>query len=470
MNTIAARLNADPAACPPPGDSGWTVAAIFGILRNPKYTGHMVFGRQHQDAAGHRTRTPPGEWLWSPQLAHPAIITREMYDAAQEVAATKAGSRDGTGPSTHAITRRTYILRGRVRCRACRRRMSGITRNASARTGPGTYTYYACHHDPANPRQAAQAPDHPRTISIREDTLLEVIRDFFATRVFGPGRAELLAAALPATAAQDTARREKLAAALRKRLHRIDTAENAHAREIEALACTGKSHAAGVTALRTRIVARFDELEEERATIGTQLAALTKAAEPAGDPALLDALPTIADIHDAPARILQQLFQAFDIQLLYSKDMRQVTGRATITSATPQAVAAIIADSDDGHPAHPSPATTPHAGFSEPVRTPIGVTMHRADGHAAPGIVSVVGSAHIGGHDAPRCLVPGRWPGYAVGCAHVRSTVHRTSYTEGNPGSALAMRRGTRATKEAPDVRRLGIQGSRVRRREPAER
>ena len=265
--------------------------------------------------------------------------------------------------------------------------MSGITRNASTRTGPGEYVYYACHHDPGNPRQAAQAPDHPRTISIREDILLEVIRDFFATRVFGPDRAELLAAELPATAAQDTARREKQAAALRKRLHRIDTAENAHAREIEALAHTGTSHTAGVTALRTRIVARFDELEEERATIGTQLAALTKAAEPAGDPALLDALPTLTDIHDAPARLLQQLFQAFDIQLLYSKDMHQVTGRATITTSTPQAIAAIIADSDSDHP---SPATTSTAthrtGFSDPFRTPI------------------------------------------------RSTVHRTSYAEGNPG------------------------------------
>jgi hypothetical protein len=169
--------------------------------------------------------------------------------------------------------------------------MSWITRNASARTGPGSYTYYACHHNPDNLRQAAQAPDHPRTISIREDTLLEVIRDFFATRVFGPDRAALLAAELPATAAQDAARRDKQAAALRKRLHRIDTAENAHAREIEALTHTGKPNSADVTALRTRIVARFDELEEERATINTQLAALTKAAEPAGDPALLDALP-----------------------------------------------------------------------------------------------------------------------------------------------------------------------------------
>ena len=386
MNTIAARLNADPAAYPPPGDSGWTVAAIFGILRNPKYTGHMVFGRQHTDAAGHRTRTPPEQWLWSPQLAHPAIITREVYDAAQEVAATKAGSRDGTGLSGHAITRRTYVLRSRIRCRACRRRMSGITRTASTRTGPGQYTYYACHHDPGNPRQAAQAPDHPRTISIREDTLLEVIRDFFATRVFGPDRAALLAAELPATAAQDTARREKQATALHKRLHRIDTAENAHAREIEALAHTGTSHTAGVTALRTRIVARFDELEEERATIGTQLAALTKAAEPAGDPALLDALPTLTDIHDAPARLLQQLFQAFDIQLLYSKDTHQVTGRATITTSTPQAVAAIIADSDPDHPTHTSPATTStathRAGFSDPFRTPIRSTMHRAGARA----------------------------------------------------------------------------------------
>jgi len=57
---------------------------------------------------------------------------------------------------------------------------------------------------------------------------------------------------------------------LRKRLPQIDAAENAHAREIEALVTTAAT-ATAITALRTRIIARFIELEEERATINTQL-------------------------------------------------------------------------------------------------------------------------------------------------------------------------------------------------------
>src|SRR5205807_6774323 len=44
--TIAWRLNRDLAAYPPPGDGpGWTETSVAAILRNPKYTGHMVYGR-----------------------------------------------------------------------------------------------------------------------------------------------------------------------------------------------------------------------------------------------------------------------------------------------------------------------------------------------------------------------------------------------------------------------------------------
>jgi site-specific DNA recombinase len=41
--TITARLNADPAAYPSPDNAGWTPATVTWILRNPKYTGYMVF-------------------------------------------------------------------------------------------------------------------------------------------------------------------------------------------------------------------------------------------------------------------------------------------------------------------------------------------------------------------------------------------------------------------------------------------
>lgn len=51
-------------------------------------------------------------------------------------------------------------------------------------------------------------------------------------------------------------------------------------------------------------------------------------------------------LRDAPDRIKQKLFDAFDIQALYSKTHNQVTLWATITPSTPATLAAIIAASE----------------------------------------------------------------------------------------------------------------------------
>jgi len=80
----------------------------------------------------------------------------------------------------------------------------------------------------------------------------------------------MLAARLPATAAEDAARREQETATLRKRLRKIDAAENAHAREIEHLASLPQDSPA-ITALRTWIIERFSDLEPNarRSTTGS---------------------------------------------------------------------------------------------------------------------------------------------------------------------------------------------------------
>ena len=226
--------------------------------------------------------------------------------------------------------------------------MHGATRPSTRyyTGGPDVdHVYYLCPHDSRNPRHVAQAPDHPATVSVREDVLLEQARQFFAARIFGPDRATLLAEQLPAGAAEDAARREKQAARLRKRLQRIDVTEDAHVREVQALAELDPNSAA-VKAMRTRHLKRFTELEAEREDIGRTLAALAKQAtqETGGDPGLLDRLPLLSDLlASAPDRIKQKLFDAFDIQALYSKAHNQVTFWATITPSTP---AAIIADSE----------------------------------------------------------------------------------------------------------------------------
>jgi Recombinase len=152
---ITQRLNARPDLYPSPRSGRWTEATVYAILRNPKYTGHMVFGRQRTTPVGRCVAVPEDQWLWSPEPAHPAIITRATWDAAQAIGAEHSTSRDDPGMNTHPATRRTYVLRSRVRCRSCQRRMSGITRTSARYSADGpdySSTYYTCHHDPANPQ------------------------------------------------------------------------------------------------------------------------------------------------------------------------------------------------------------------------------------------------------------------------------------------------------------------------------
>ncbi len=246
MPTIAAKLNADPARYPAPAGKGWTTQTVFAVLGNPKYTGHMVYGRIRK-RNGHRVTVPAGEWLWSPEPVHPAIVDRATWQQAQEIGAEHGTSRDGDRLSTHPAATRTYTYRGRIRYRDCRRRMGGIA------YGRGRLNvYYQCPHSPSNPRHAAASPGHPRTVKAPGTRLDEIVALFFAGHVFGPGHAGLLAAQLPATDA--TADRDARAAALTAKLRQLDTAQNAQILALEQLSADP-----GLPAdLKTRLFDAFD--------------------------------------------------------------------------------------------------------------------------------------------------------------------------------------------------------------------
>ena len=313
MPTIAARLNADPARYPAPTGRGWTTQTVYAVLGNPKYTGHMVYGRIRK-RQGRRVTVPQAEWLWSPEPVHPVIVDRDTWAAAQEISAEHSTSRDGDGLSRHPAATRTYAYRGRVRCRDCRRRMAASSYPSAA----GTRVYYQCPHNPANPRHAAAAPDHPRTVKAPEPRLDEIVRLFFKDHVFGPRRAELLAVQLPATDAAAAADRDASAAAIKTRLKQIDTAQNSCILELEQLPADPADTASA--ALRGRIRARFTDLHQEREQLGIQLAALAAATPRAADPALLDELPLAGDILPGlPPELKARLLEAFDIQVLWNK-------------------------------------------------------------------------------------------------------------------------------------------------------
>jgi hypothetical protein len=121
---------------------------------------------------------------------------------------------------------------------------------------------------PARPRDPPprRRPPRPPLRHRARRTLLAAITRFYAERIFGPDRAALLAAIVPATT----------------------TAQ----------------------ALRNRIRARFTKLYAERTSLQNDLTTLEAAtAEPADDPTLLDELPLLGGIltngtpsHPRPAR------------------------------------------------------------------------------------------------------------------------------------------------------------------------
>jgi hypothetical protein len=374
---IVSRLNADLTAYPALDARGWTKPTVVAVLANPKYTGYMVYGRTRKTSNSRKARpVPPDQWIWSPEPVHPPLVDRATWDEAQTTGAQRGNVRDPETPTRQPGRR--YILRSRIRCRICQRRMCGIYR--PVRNGT-THIYYLCPHDPANPRHTAAHPDHPH-VSLREDTLMTVLAGFFDQYVFGHDRAALLAAQLPATAAGHADQQARQVARLDAQLARIEAAERGLITELEAPADPADPATA---AYRARIRARYAELYQERTKTEAERDALQAAAPQGNDPTLLDELPTVASVMaDAPPRIKEALLAAFDIYALYSKDTDQVTIRAVLTEDTPGIIAALLGDprtdDDTGHqPAQSTSQTPAQDAVSQLGRgTPVPTIIHEA--------------------------------------------------------------------------------------------
>jgi hypothetical protein len=341
VSTIAARLNADPDLYPPPGHApGWAETTVTAILRNPKYTGHMVYGRTRKTAGSKKPRpVPPDQWIWSPEPTHQPLTDRESWQEAQKMGAERGNVRDPEMPPAHPG--RHYALRSRIRHYGCKRRMCGIRR--PARNGTVEYVYYLCPYKASNPRHVALCPDHPATmVSVREDTLIAGITAFLDQYVFGYDRAAMLADRIPVTTAEHAAARAREHTRLTAELDRITTAQDGLLTELEQL---GGDKSPATQAYRERIRARNSDYHDQRTTIQAQLDALNAAGTPRDDPGLLDELPYLpVTLAGAPVPLIEALLTALNLQVLYRPEQGQATIWATLTDTTPQTLNALLND------------------------------------------------------------------------------------------------------------------------------
>jgi DNA invertase Pin-like site-specific DNA recombinase len=358
-DAIAGRLNADPAQFPPPQPTRphmkrgtWSGSAVRDVLTNPKYTGYMVWNRRATKAGGRIN--PPEAWVWSEEPTHEPLVSRETFEAAAQVAKLRRGSRGEPGPnSNHRHTKRSYLLRSYVLCGLCDQRMFGKTRRGRA--------YYSCY--PANnnaDRLDRYPPEHPKSVYVREDALVEALDHVIATRVFGAERHTHLReglANLPNRRHDAHARRHAL---LQAQIEDITARQDRLIAELEATHGDDR-------AFRDRLRRRFDTLETERATKTAELHALEQAAkqQPAQDIDLLDALPILEHINitEAPERIQRKLYDALQLQVHFDRPDR-ARFRLVLTDDTVESLAAATEPAIDAH----STATPPGAPRSRSTR------------------------------------------------------------------------------------------------------
>ncbi|MGH3624609.1 MAG: recombinase family protein [Sciscionella sp.] len=332
--TIAERLNRDLDRYPPPQPNRrerarhcWTVSAVREILCNPKYTGYMVWNRRASKQGG--KINPLDKWIWSPEPTHEPLVTLEVWKAVQELAAARQGSRM-VGMNSHPATRRTYVLRHYTHCTLCNKRMFGKTRKQHA--------YYSCQPQLDRVGNPQDYTEHPRSIYVREDRLLDCVQTFFARRVLGAGRAELLRHQLGQKGSHEQHDHQRRIAAIEKSIADLARRQDNLMEERETKTIDDDIGRAWAERLRTR----FADLESQRRTKRAELDALLVIAEreQPQQPDLLDLLPQLALVlPETPDPLQRDLYDACGLKIYYDHNTRHVTIHATLRTDNLPAIA-----------------------------------------------------------------------------------------------------------------------------------
>jgi len=215
--------------------------------------------------------------------------------------------------------------------------------------------YYACQrtwtqHDPG---------DHPKSLWVRQQPLLEGVSEFFAQRILGPDRRELLAAAIGGADQQAQQHHQARMDALRRAVRDLEARQ---ARLIHAL----EAHDDPDGTVFARIQQRLRELHTEQRAKLAELDAAEQAQpnHAAQAEALLDLLPVapvqLAEVAEPP---LRRLFEAFRLQVRYDKPNNLAVCRVVLhEDSAPELLRCLAEVTETSAPtAHTGPASTGRA-------------------------------------------------------------------------------------------------------------
>jgi site-specific DNA recombinase len=193
---------------------------------------------------------------------------------------------------------------------------------------PRASTFYVCRPAQNNRGRADKHTNHPSGVYLYEEPLMEAVTHFFAERVFGPDRRELLTGDLAKVDNHAAHARHTERERLRRFLNEIDRRQKSILRQAQ------DNDADPFTqGLRST----YNDLETQKTTTLATLAELettdTSMPIPSEDDlALLDALPHLQlNLADAPETQLRRLFEITQLNV----HLREYGAEATISIKLP---------------------------------------------------------------------------------------------------------------------------------------
>lgn len=295
----------------------WAASTIRAMLKNPVYTGRIVWNRldfsEAKKSGGGAKRRAKEEWVVTDD-AHLPIVTDAVFEAAQERFSRKVR------PAKSSQSKRSYLFSGMIRCCAGHQPLS---MNGKARKG---HHYYACAYSRNYGDTAAiEAHGGQKWIYVREDKLERMILAFFEQRIFGPMRIEKLAKQLRAESKARTRDGKQAVTKIRAQIGELDRKIKAQVIALE-------------QGIEPHLVSeRISELREQKTKLVDALAEMGADRDESEESDLTDRLNRVPDLSEnlrnASPQIKRQVFEAFDLQIAFDKREGRVEISATVSEA-----------------------------------------------------------------------------------------------------------------------------------------
>jgi hypothetical protein len=290
-------------------------------LKNPRYTGHQVWNKQHKSeelldvrdvSLGYTTKlrwNNKDQWVVSDKIVHEPLVSNEDFEHAQRLLEVKGRRAVVRRPRS---TGRVYPLRSRLHCGLCNRRMQGSWNNQEA--------YYRCTF--ASEYALANHVAHPRSVYLREADLLPELDDWLA-KLFDPTRREATIRSLAASQQQDDTGEARRRAAEEK-VAECDTK-------------LARYRAALESGTDPEIVAEWiREVKADRALANAQLNERKEGPQSLGEEEIAAHLEAIGDvatmIREADREAKSALYTGLDLRLTYHPVKRVVRAEADLNS------------------------------------------------------------------------------------------------------------------------------------------